>query len=215
MSEKIVLLNRARHGGSCWADFRRDLFRHFVYHPGAGLFRKAIICATVEGIWAVAVYRFGRSIRQRGGATKLLWPMYRLLELWVRLLTGIVLDVSAQLGPGFFISHHGAIYVGPGVRFGPDSSIGQMCFVGPAAPSTPAPELGARVYLGAAAKVIGPVKVGSQVAIGAGSVVLSDVPDQSTVVGNPARVVSKKGSEEMIFLGVGVPLASGSAAGNN
>jgi serine O-acetyltransferase len=215
MSEKIVPLNRARPREAAWADFRRDLFRHFVYHPGAGWFRKAIICATVEGIWAVAVYRFGRSLRARGGAAKLWWPIFRLLELFVRLLSGIVLDVNAQLGPGFFVCHHGAIYVGPGVRFGPDSSIGQMCFVGAAAPFAPAPELGARVYLGAAAKVIGPVKVGSQVAIGAGAVVLSDVPDQSTVVGNPARVVSKKGSEEMIYLGDGVPLLSGLAARNN
>jgi serine O-acetyltransferase len=215
MPEKIVPFNRTRPRESAWADFRRDLFRHLVYHPGASWFRKAIICATVEGIWAVGVYRFGRSLRARGGAAKVLWPIYRTLELLVRLISGIVLDVNSQLGPGFFVCHHGAIYVGPGVRFGPDSSIGQMCFVGAAAPFTPAPELGARVYLGAAAKVIGPVKVGSHVAIGAGAVVLSDVPDQCTVVGNPARVISKKGSEEMIYLGDGVPLLSGVAARNN
>ena len=35
------------------------------------------------------------------------------------------------------------------------------------------------------------VKIGSDVIIGAGSVVISDVPDGSTVVGNPARFISK------------------------
>jgi serine O-acetyltransferase len=212
MSDNVVPINRSRAPEPCWAYFKRDLFRHFVYHPGAGLLRKAIVCATVEGIWAVAAYRFGRMIRTRGGMAKLWWPLFRLWELFVRLLTGISLDVDAQLGPGFFVCHHGAIYVGPGVRFGADSSIGQMCYVGAAAPFAAAPELGTRVYLGAAAKVIGPVKVGSHAAIGAGSVVLSDVPEQGTVVGIPARVVSKSGSAEMIYLGDGVPLPSGFAA---
>ena len=214
MSDKVVPLNRVRAPEPCWAYFKRDLFRHFVYHRGAGVLRKALICARVEGIWAVAAYRFGRMIRMRGGPVKLLWPIFRLWETCVRLLSGIALDVDAQLGPGFFVCHHGAIYVGPGVRFGADSSIGQMCYVGAAAHFSAAPELGARVYLGAAAKVIGPVKVGSNSAIGAGAVVLSDVPEHATVVGNPARVVGKNGSDEMIYLGEGAPLASGLAARN-
>src|SRR5260370_36432707 len=102
MSEKIVPLNRARPREAAWADFRRDLFRHFVYHPRASWFRKTIICATVEGIWAVAVYRFGRSLRARGGVGKLWWASFRLLELFVRLLSGIVLGVNAPLAPGLF-----------------------------------------------------------------------------------------------------------------
>ena len=34
-------------------------------------------------------------------------------------------------------------------------------------------------------------KIGSNCVIGAGSVVLNDVPDNSVVVGNPAKVVHK------------------------
>ena len=45
------------------------------------------------------------------------------------------------------------------------------------------------VYIGTGAKILGPVKVGNNVVIGAGAVVLNDVPDNSVVVGMPAKVV--------------------------
>jgi serine O-acetyltransferase len=48
------------------------------------------------------------------------------------------------------------------------------------------------VVVGAGAKVLGPIKVGDYVKIGANSVVLQDVPDHSTVVGIPGRIVRIK-----------------------
>lgn len=192
-----------------WPAFQRDLFRHFVYHPGASLLRKLALCVLVEGIWASAVYRFGRALQTRGGLALLFWPLFRVWELAVRILSGIHLDVGAQIAPGFYVGHHGAIYVGPGTRIGPDSSIGQMCYVGAAmAPLGAAPVIGARVYLGPGSKVMGGVKLGDRSAVGASAVVLDDVPAGCTVVGNPARVVSRTGSDELIHLG-GEPLRTG------
>jgi serine O-acetyltransferase len=46
--------------------------------------------------------------------------------------------------------------------------------------------------VGAGAKVLGPITVGDYVKIGANSVVLQDVPDHSTVVGIPGRIVRIK-----------------------
>jgi serine O-acetyltransferase len=48
------------------------------------------------------------------------------------------------------------------------------------------------VVVGAGAKVLGPITVGDYVKIGANSVVLQDVPDHSTVVGIPGRIVRIK-----------------------
>jgi len=196
-----------------WEAFRRDLFRYFVYSPGAGLLRNAIFCLTTEAIWANAAYRFGRALLAADGAARLLWPFFRLWEMAVRLLTGIHLDVRAQIGPGFYIGHHGSIYVGPGVRIGPDCNIGQMCYVGAAvAEAGAAPQMGSRVYLGPGSKVIGAVTIGDRTAIGAGAVVLDDIPAGTTAVGNPARVVSKIGSDDFIYLGESeTPAASAEA----
>ena len=193
-----------------WPGFRRDLHRHFVYYPGAGLLKKLSICVLVEGIWAVAVYRFGRAIRTRRGPTLVFWPLFVAWEMAVRLLTGIHLDVDAEIGPGFYVGHHGAIYVGPGSRIGSDSNIGQMCYVGSAMGLCgAAPVIGERVYLGPGCKVLGAVKIGDRAAIGTGAVILADVPGGTTAVGNPARVVSKTGSDDLIYLGEGKPLATG------
>jgi serine O-acetyltransferase len=46
--------------------------------------------------------------------------------------------------------------------------------------------------VGAGAKVLGPITIGDYVKIGANSVVLQDVPDHSTVVGIPGKIVRIK-----------------------
>jgi serine O-acetyltransferase len=54
------------------------------------------------------------------------------------------------------------------------------------------PTLGNHVVVGTGAKVLGPIKIGNYVKIGANAVVLQDVPDHSTVVGIPGRIVRIK-----------------------
>jgi len=51
------------------------------------------------------------------------------------------------------------------------------------------PTLGNHVVVGTGAKVLGNILIGNHVRIGAGSVVVHPVPDNSTVVGVPGRVV--------------------------
>jgi serine O-acetyltransferase len=51
------------------------------------------------------------------------------------------------------------------------------------------PTLGNHVVVGTGAKVLGNIRIGNHVRIGAGSVVVHPVPDNSTVVGVPGRVV--------------------------
>jgi serine O-acetyltransferase len=192
------------------ASFRADLFRHFVYVPGISLAKKAALCLQVEGIWACFVYRFGRALKT--GALPFGFFVYRFLEIFVRIATGIHLDVEARISPGFYVGHHGSIFVGPGVRIGPNSSIGQMCYVAAAAIGSGAPSIGEKCHLGAACKVIGSVRIGDRAAIGAAAVVLEDVPASAVVVGNPARIVSYKGTDDMIYLGGGPVPVTGERA---
>jgi len=51
------------------------------------------------------------------------------------------------------------------------------------------PIIGDNVFIGAGARILGGIRIGDNSVIGANSVVIQDVPDNTTVVGIPARVV--------------------------
>lgn len=52
--------------------------------------------------------------------------------------------------------------------------------------------IGNNVYIGSGAKLIGNFSIGNNVKIGTNAVILSDIPDNSTVVGVPARIIERK-----------------------
>ena len=52
-------------------------------------------------------------------------------------------------------------------------------------------------HVGAGAVVIPKITIGRWCTVGAGSVVLRDVPDHTTVVGNPARVVPHRSGQRL------------------
>ncbi|MER9140858.1 sugar O-acetyltransferase [Mesorhizobium sp. M0051] len=52
-------------------------------------------------------------------------------------------------------------------------------------------EIGANAWIGGGAIILGGVSIGEGAIVGAGAVVTRDVPDNTTVVGNPARAVRR------------------------
>jgi serine O-acetyltransferase len=161
-----------------------------------------------DGSWAMAVYRFGRRLRTvppPPPIAPVLWALYRFAEMALGVLTSISIDVDARIEPGFYVGHFISLRIGPGVRIGKNSSVGQMCTIegtGPF-PATNAPALGERVYMGSGAKVIGPIRIGDGAAICANSVVVQDVPENGVVLGIPAALISRRGSGDFIYLGAG------------
>ena len=55
------------------------------------------------------------------------------------------------------------------------------------------------VVIGAGAKILGNITIGEHVRIGAGSVVIDDVPEHSTVVGVPARIVTQRFEQDGVL----------------
>ena len=109
----------------------------------------------------------------------------------MRWLTGIEIHPAAVIGRRFFIDH------GMGVVIGETSEVGDNVFIyhgvtlgGLSTKSGKRhPTIGDNVVIGAGAQVLGPTQVGSYTKIGSGSVVLQHVPEYSTVIGVPGRVV--------------------------
>jgi len=96
-------------------------------------------------------------------------------------------------GPGLCFVHYGTIVVSPlatvgeNCRIHPSTSIGYY---------NGAPTIGNNVYIGPGAKLFGQITIGDNVTIGANAVVNRDVPNNVTVGGIPAKIISGKSSIE-------------------
>lgn len=109
--------------------------------------------------------------------------------------TGIEIHPGAQIGRRFFIDHGTGVVIGETAIIGDDCIIYQGVTLGGTGKDHGKrhPTLGNNVLVGAGAKVLGPFKIGDNSNVAAGSVVLSEIPDNSTAVGTPARVVKRNG----------------------
>jgi serine O-acetyltransferase len=143
-----------------------------------------------QSIWAIWVYRFGRRADRRRGIPKyLLSRIYWLLFRVVETLTAISFTKSVSIGPGLRIWHFGNIFIHPGVVIGANCTLRQGVTIGNRRDGGPVPTIGDNVEFGAYSQVLGGVRVGNDCRIGALTLVLEDLPDGSTAVGIPARIV--------------------------
>ena len=82
------------------------------------------------------------------------------------------------------------IIINPEVVIGDNVKINQHVTIGGSGEKG-CPVIGDNVYIGSGAKVLGGIRIGNNVKIGANAVVISDVPDNSTAVGVPARIIAR------------------------
>jgi len=108
-----------------------------------------------------------------------------------RFLTGIEIHPGAKIGRRFFIDHGMGVVIGETAEIGDDVLLYQGVTLGGTGNEQGKrhPTIGNNVVVGTGAKVLGSIRIGSHVKIGAGSVVVRPVPDYSTVVGIPGRIV--------------------------
>ncbi len=145
------------------------------------------------GTVAVIVYRYGRWAR--GVRIPVVKQLLRLLYIPAKAVVvmgfGIYIPSKANIGKGFTIHNFSGIFICE-ATIGENFIVFQNVTVGHLRGQPAPPLLGDNVFLGAGAKVLGSVKIGNNVAVGANSVVISDVPDSCTVMGVPARIISRE-----------------------
>ena len=172
-------------------------------YGGPGQQLKALLFA--PRVWAIVAFRLARWVHTARMPSIIRLPLkilVALLAIFIDLATSIELPPQVAIGPGLFIPHTGYLVVCSTTTIGRHCTLTQGVTIGHRGggqlSSFAGPVIGDRVYIGPGAAVLGPIKVGDDVLIGANAVVTSSVPDRGVVVGNPARVISRKGSFDLI-----------------
>jgi sugar O-acyltransferase (sialic acid O-acetyltransferase NeuD family) len=111
-----------------------------------------------------------------------------------RVGAGTVVNVGASVGGEVEIGRHATL--GPNCTIGHNSVIEDFAVVSPGAVVSGFVRLGSGCYVGAGAAVKQKVEVGAGALVGLGAVVTRDVPERATVIGNPARPLSRPATVE-------------------
>jgi serine O-acetyltransferase len=164
--------------------FREDLSVVFQRDPAARNYFE--ILTTYPGVHALILHRLAH----------FLWSIKlkliaRIFSHLARILTGIEIHPGAQIGRRFFIDH------GMGVVIGETAIIGDNCtlYHGVTLGGTTwkkgkrHPTLKNNVVIGAGAKVLGPITLGNNSKVGSNAVVVNNIPNDSTAVGIPAKII--------------------------
>jgi serine O-acetyltransferase len=119
----------------------------------------------------------------------------RFISQVTRFFTGIEIHPGARIGCRFFIDHGMGVVIGETTEIGNDVILYQGVTLGGTGKEKGKrhPTLGNNIVVGTGAKILGNIQIGNHVKVGAGSVVIREVPDHSTVVGIPGRVVRMAG----------------------
>lgn len=165
-------------------DIREQVETIFREDPAAKSALEIVLC--YPGFHAVLWHRAAHRLYRAK-----FFLLARMVSTTARHVTGIEIHPGATIGRRFFIDHGMGVVIGETAEIGDDVLLYQGVTLGGTGTQKGKrhPTLGNHVVVGAGAKVLGDIKVGDYSKIGAGSVVVHPVPEHSTVIGIPGRVV--------------------------
>ena len=103
-------------------------------------------------------------------------------------MQGAIIQASTKIGKHAIINTRASI--------DHDCRVGNFAHVSPGAVLCGNVQVGEGTHIGAGAIVLPNLKIGKWCKIGAGAVVIRDIPDFSTAVGNPARIIKCNNNEQ-------------------
>ena len=151
------------------------------------------IILTYPGVKAVFFYRIANFFHLAG-----FHLFARIISQLIRFFTGIEIHPGAKIGKNLFIDHGMGVVIGETSEIGNNVTIYHAVTLGGISPSIDSerqrhekrhPTIGNDVVIGSGAQIIGPIKVGNGSRIAANAVVVNDVPEDSTMVGVPAKII--------------------------
>jgi serine O-acetyltransferase len=151
------------------------------------------IILTYPGVKAVFFHNISHFFYQAGFDL-----IARIISQATRFFTGIEIHPGAKIKKNLFIDHGMGVVIGETSEIGNNVTIYHAVTLGGISPSINSsdqrnekrhPTIGDDVVIGSGAQIIGPVKIGNASRIAANAVVVNDVPENSTMVGIPAKAV--------------------------
>ncbi|MGJ1403289.1 serine O-acetyltransferase [Sphingobacterium siyangense] len=102
--------------------------------------------------------------------------------------------MTVDIGSGVFFPHYGFVVINGGCRIGTNCNILQGVTLGntKGGKNPGNPTIGNEVYIGPSATVVGGVIIGDRVLIAPNAYVNFDVPNDSIVLGNPAKIIPRE-----------------------
>lgn len=166
---------------------RDDIKVIYDNDPAAKNLFEVLFC--YPGLQALISHRIAHKLRYWG-----IPFIPRFISYLTRIFTGIEIHPGARIGKRCFIDHGEGLVIGETAIVGDDVLIYQQVTLGGTGKDSGKrhPTIGNNVILGAGAKVLGNITISDHVRVGAGSVVIEDVPEYSTVVGVPGKIVKQK-----------------------
>lgn len=146
------------------------------------------VLVAYPGLWALWSHRISHCLWNHK-----LKLIARWLSTVTRFLTGIEIHPGAKIGRRFFIDHGMGVVIGETTEIGDDCTLYHGVTLGGTSLNEGKrhPTLGNHVIIGAGAKILGPITLGDHAKVGSNSVVTKAIPENSTAVGIPARIVKK------------------------
>ena len=165
---------------------KEDICTVFARDPAARSLPEIIFC--YPGLHALWFHRVAHWFW-----THKFFFLARFISHISRFLTGIEIHPGAKIGRRFFIDHGMGVVIGETTEIGDDVLMYQGVVLGGTSLEKKKrhPTIGNNVVIGTGAKILGPIRIGDGAKVGAGSVVVKSVPQGSTVVGIPGKVVEK------------------------
>ena len=162
-----------------------DILAHYERDPACDYYSLPLLY--FKGFHAVQSYRITHWLWQKGRDTLAYFLQNRISEVM-----GIDIHPAARVGQGIMLDHGTGVVIGETAVVGDNVSMLHGVTLGGSGKvdGDRHPKIGNGVMIGASASILGNIQVGTCAKVGAGSVVLQDVPEYSTVVGVPAKVVA-------------------------